>query len=373
VKVTSDKAADNISSGRAAREERANAILAARTELMRFRTGTGEDAFPLGALERQRLALSPGTENAPQLVQTWKQDRPISNEQLGRTGDIVGISSLPYANAANLQQPGGRDWRRWHNDQVRYGGGWLIFGVVLTLALFLLWRGRIKIVEGYSGQIIERFNALERANHWLTASAFMLMAFTGLIILYGKPALIPLIGESAFGRVASASAWLHMASTVPFVIGILIMLALWLRDNMPTYLDWEWLKQGGGFLTDDGRNPPARKFNAGQKLVFWGVTLGGLAVLSSGLALMFPFYWFGYDGMQLAQVIHAVIGLCLIALIIGHIYIGTIGMQGAIDAMWRGDVDRNWAREHHKLWYDSITARTQPTDTARSSRPAPAE
>jgi formate dehydrogenase subunit gamma len=208
----------------------------------------------------------------------------------------------------------------------------------------------------------------------MTASAFMVMALTGLILLYGKPLLIPVIGEGAFVSVASASAWLHMASAVPFVVGILVMIAVWLKDNIPTSLDWEWLKQGGGFL-DNGRKPPARKFNAGQKLVFWGVTLGGLMILASGLALMLPFYWFGYDGMQWAQIIHAVTGLCLIVLIIGHIYIGTIGMEGAIDAMWDGDVDRNWAKEHHSLWYERITGRTRSTSTTgqQPSRPAPAE
>jgi formate dehydrogenase subunit gamma len=112
-------------------------------------------------------------------------------------------------------------------------------------------------------------------------------------------------------------------------------------------------KQGGGFLHDNGENPPARKFNAGQKFVFWGVTVGGLLLLlASGLSLMFPFYWLGYGGTQTAQIVHACLALRLIALIFGHIYIGTVGMEGAFDAMWSGRVDRNWAKEHHSLWYE---------------------
>jgi formate dehydrogenase subunit gamma len=180
------------------------------------------------------------------------------------------------------------------------------------------------------------------------------MGLTGLIVLYGKPLLIPLIGEPAFGTLAWWSVWTHMAMAVPFVLGILVMVALWLKDNLPSRLDWEWLKAGGGFLRNDGHNPPARKFNAGQKIVFWSVVLGGIALLASGVVLMFPFYWFGYDGMQTAQTAHAVIALLMIVLIFGHIYIGTVGMEGAFDAMWSGQVDRNWAKEHHRLWYQRL-------------------
>ena len=345
--------------GREQQGRAASRALAARTELMRFRTETGHSAFPEEALEGTKLELHPGVMDGRSLVQSWEKNKPIGQDQLKPSGDVFGTSSLPYANADMLQQPGGRDWRRAHNDQIRFGGGWVLFGIAFALALFLFWRGRIKVTEGFSGHLIERFNTLERANHWMTASAFVLMALTGLILLYGKPLLIPLMGEAAFGNLAFGSAWLHMASAVPFVIGIVVMIIVWLKDNLPTRLDWEWLKRGGGFLRDDGHNPPARKFNAGQKLVFWGVTVGGLATLASGAILMLPFYWFGYDGMQWAQITHAAVALLLIALIIGHIYIGTIGMEGAIDAMWDGKVDRNWAKEHHSIWYDRIIGRQE--------------
>jgi formate dehydrogenase subunit gamma len=292
---------------------------------------------------------------------------------LKERGDVKGDSSLPYREAASFQQPGGRDWRRVHNDQVRYGGGWLLFGTIFALAFFLLARGRIKVAEGFSGETVERFGATERTNHWMTATSFILMGLTGLVLIYGKPLLIPLIGEPAFGDVAYWSAWLHMSFAVPFVLGILIMIALWLVDNLPTRLDWEWLKRGGGFMRDDGHNPPARKFNAGQKIVFWGVTLGGLLMLASGLSLMFPFYWFGYDGMQTTQIVHACIALLMIALIFGHIYIGTIGMEGAIEAMWSGHVDRNWAKEHHSIWFERITGRRPRAREAADPHATPAE
>lgn len=299
------------------------------------------------------IKSSPEVSNPRQIVESWKLTDDV-RAMLNDPVELKGVTSVPYRIAGVLQQPEGRNWRQAHNSTIMFTGGWLILGVSLALALFLLGRGRVKIVEGESGETVERFNEIERANHWMTASAFIILALTGLIILYGKPLLLPLIGEPAFGGLAQVSVWLHMAAAIPLTIGIIVMVVLWLRENVPSRLDWEWLKRGGGFLSDEDENPPARKFNAGQKIVFWGVTLGGLVALVSGITLMFPFFWLGYDGMQWTQLIHAMIGLLLIALIIGHIYIGTVGMQGAIDAMWSGNVDRNWAKEHHSLWYGSI-------------------
>ena len=345
-------------------------ILAARTQLMRDRTKTGPQAFPpLAAGDFSINTDQPAPPN-PKTLQRWEADKP-GGDLLQNRGNIKGISSLPYPEAASFQQPGGRDWRRVHNDPVRYGGGWLIFGTIFALAFFLLARGRIGIEEEWSGEPVLRFGGLERANHWMTATSFVLMGITGLIILYGKPLLIPFIGEPAFGDVAWWSVWLHMSFAFPFVLGILIMLGLWIFDNFPTWVDWQWLKQGGGFLSDKGPHPPAYKFNAGQKILFWVLTMGGLGLLASGVTLMFPFYWFGYDGMQATQLFHSTLALCIVAVVIAHIYIGTIGMEGAFEAMWRGTVDRNWAKEHHSLWYQRITGRLPKDD--EGGRIAPAE
>ena len=336
-------------------------ILAARTELMRDRTETGPKAFPPLAAGDFNIDMSRKGEPNTRDPRQWEQDRP-DGAMLKERGNIAGISSLPYTEAASFEQSGGRTWRRAHNDQVRYGGGWIIFGIIFALAIFLAARGRIKVVEGFDGRTVVRFGGVERATHWMTAGSFIVMGITGLIITYGKPGLIPLIGEAAFGDVAFWSVWLHMAFAIPFTIGILIMLGMWIAENLPTRADWEWIRQGGGFLRDTKEHPPAYKFNAGQKLLFWAITMSGLALLASGVTLMFPFYWFGYDGMQIAQISHAAIALLLIGLIIAHIYIGTIGMQGAFDAMWSGNVDWNWAKEHHKLWFEKITGRKAETD-----------
>ena len=327
-----------------------------RSKLMGDRQDPGTIAgvnVPTAAETDKTVTKQERVSNPKQLIESWR----LTNEMRGILNDPamhVGVTSVPYGNLNVLEQPQGRDWRRSRNETMMHTGGWLILGISLALALFLFARGRIHIAEGESSETVPRFGPLERANHWMTASAFVILALTGLLILYGKPLIEPWLGHDTFGNVALVSVWLHMAAAVPLTIGIIVMVALWLRENIPSRLDWEWLKRGGGFVSDSPDKPLARKFNAGQKAVFWGVVIGGLLALISGLMLMFPFFWLGYTGMQWAQLSHAAIGLLLIALIIGHIYIGTVGMQGAIDAMWSGRVDRNWAKEHHKLWYDDL-------------------
>jgi formate dehydrogenase subunit gamma len=148
------------------------------------------------------------------------------------------------------------------------------------------------------------------------------------------------------------------------------MIVVWIRDNVPDGTDVHWLKAGGGFFGD--RHPPARRFNAGQKIIFWAVTLGGLTLSASGVVMLFPFSVADVNGMQLAQYIHATVGVILIAIMIAHIYIGSLGMEGAYDAMGSGEVDLAWARVHHSLWVEQEQARTA-SGPQRRARPAPAE
>jgi formate dehydrogenase subunit gamma len=137
------------------------------------------------------------------------------------------------------------------------------------------------------------------------------------------------------------------------MIGVVLTFIIWIRWNLPAKADLQWLAKAGGLFTKHS-HPPSWKFNAGQKLIFWSVVLGGLALSLTGVVLLFPFQWTDLQGMQLAQLVHAVIALIMIAIIIAHIYIGTMGMEGAFDAMGTGRVDENWAREHHSLWVDQM-------------------
>jgi len=332
--------------------ETALSVLEGRTRLQDWRADSGPSpkgaaAVPTTgtALEAEDAAAAPA-----ELLESWLATESVNWELLRERPFVEGRVNMPDRRAEILIQAQGRDWRRTHNEEITYGGGWIIFGIGLVLALFLTARGRIEIREGRSGRTIERFTAFERGNHWVTAASFVMLALTGLILLYGQFFLKPWMGASAYSWLASASAYTHVSFMVPFVIGLAVMAVLWFRENWWSRRDFEWLKKGGGFMGHKGKPPSARKFNAGQKIVFWGVILGGLVMIVSGLALMFPFYWFEMGGMQWTMLVHGAVGLLLIGLIIGHIYIGTVGMEGAIDAMWSGQVDRNWAVEHHDLW-----------------------
>ena len=134
-----------------------------------------------------------------------------------------------------------------------------------------------------------------------------------------------------------------------------LIFVMWLGSNLPTRVDIRWIKEGGGFIGD--KHPPADLFNVGQKMVYWGVVLGGGLVAATGYVLMFPFYGTSILGMQISQLVHAVVALLLISLILFHIYMGSIGEEGAFEAMWDGTVDENWAKQHHVIWYEREVAK----------------
>ena len=182
-----------------------------------------------------------------------------------------------------------------------------------------------------------------------------MLGISGLNITFGKLLLLPLIGPDAFSAFSQAAKYAHNFTSFPFMVGIILIPILWLKDNIPDKVDIEWLRQGGGFIAS--KHAPARRFNAGEKMVFWGVLGAGAAVSLSGLLLLFPFYVTNIAGMQIAQVVHSIVAVLFVALILGHIYIGTLGMEGAFEAMGTGEVDFNWAKEHHDLWLEEQMAK----------------
>jgi formate dehydrogenase subunit gamma len=184
----------------------------------------------------------------------------------------------------------------------------------------------------------------------MTASCFVVLALSGLNITFGKELLLPLIGPQAFADWSLWAKYAHNFLSFPFTLGVVLIFLMWLAWNLPTGVDFRWLAQGGGIVGN--KHPPARRFNAGQKAIYWIVVLGGGAAAATGYLLMFPFYATDIAGMQTAQMVHAVVGLLFIAIMLAHIYIGTIGMQGAFEAMGTGTVDVNWARQHHNLWLE---------------------
>jgi formate dehydrogenase subunit gamma len=286
-------------------------------------------------------------------------------------GQIGGRVSIPDQKSGTLIQPGGRDWRHFHEVTLRWIGGIAVLGMLIVLIAFYLIRGQVKLESGYSGRRIVRFNGFERFVHWMTATCFIILAISGLNITFGKPLLMPLIGEPAFAGWSQWAKYAHNYLSFPFAIGVAMIFLIWVAGNIPNKVDVQWVKEGGGLVGD--KHPRAYRFNAGQKLIYWIVVIGGTAVAVSGYLLMFPFYGTGIQGMQLAQTVHAIIAVLFVAAMLAHIYIGTIGMEGAFEAMGEGTVDENWAREHHALWLEQEQARTGPNESQRQPMATPAE
>jgi formate dehydrogenase subunit gamma len=294
-------------------------------------------------------AVSPSIAQQPILVNPTASS--VNEQQLlQELNRVEGRISIPDTKEGVLIQPAGQSWRFFHEVVLRWIGAIALIGMFALLAIFYLVRGRIMIAGGRSGRTLLRFDVLERILHWMTAGSFIILALSGLNITFGKPLILPLVGPEAFTNISIAFKYAHNYLSFPFTLGVVGMLYLWLKDNIPNEIDVEWLKEGGGIVGD--KHPPARRFNAGQKGVFWIVVFGGAIMAISGYILMFPFYGTNIAGMQWAQIFHGVVAVLFIAAILAHIYIGTLGMEGAFEAMGSGDVDLNWAKEHHKLWVE---------------------
>jgi formate dehydrogenase subunit gamma len=288
-------------------------------------------------------------------------------ELLKELQKIQGRSSLPDARTGVLEQPAGRDWRQFHQVTLRWIAAIAILGMLAVLMLFYLIRGMVKIEAGRSGRTVVRFNAFERFVHWMTATCFIILAVSGLNITFGRELLTPIFCPESFAAWSQWAKYAHNYLSFPFTLGVVLMFLMWLAWNFPSGVDARWIKEGGGIV--GGKHPPARRFNAGQKVIYWVVVLGGAAAAITGYLLMFPFYATDVSGMQTAQMVHGIVGALFIAIMLAHIYIGTIGMQGAFEAMGSGQVDENWARQHHSLWLESEAQKGRVS----GGRVAPAE
>src|SRR6202140_1446076 len=262
---------------------------------------------------------------------------------------VEGRIDIPDSKAAVLIQPAGRTWDYFHEVLLHWGGAIVILGTIALLGLAYVIVGRIRIAAGRSGRKILRFEAFERFSHWLTAVSFVILGLTGLNITFGKIVLLPLIGPDAFTDISEVAKYVHNFTSFAFVAGLLLIGGIFFRDNLLEKVDFDWLKQGGGFIKN--KHAPAGRFNLGEKLVYWLSLVAGIAVSVSGFLLLFPFFGTDIAEMQLAQVVHGIVAVLFVALILGHIYIGTLGMEGAFEAMGSGEVDLNWAKEHHDLWF----------------------
>ena len=282
--------------------------------------------------------------------------QPLNNQPVWkevRSGEPQ-YTSLPGRETNVLIQPMGQTWRA-ARVPVATVGGFLFVLTLLAIAVFYVLRGPIRTSGAPTGRMIERFTLVERSVHWGVAITFVALAVTGLIITFGKSVLLPLIGYTLFSWLATLSKTVHNFVGPVLVILLPIMIVLFLRENLFRAHDFAWLKKAGGMFS--GEHVPAGKANAGQKILFWVMVVAlGLTLCVTGLILDFPNFNQTRQTMQLANVIHMVAGIAGAILVAGHIYLGTIGMKGALDAMRTGYVDETWAKEHHLYWYNEVKA-----------------
>jgi formate dehydrogenase subunit gamma len=308
--------------------------------------------------QAQRQQVQPGN-NAP----VWREVRSGKEEYTSVTGRETGV----------LIQTEGQTWRKLRNGPITFYGGWLVVLVLIALGLFYKWRGPIGLHSPPTGKMIERFSSFERIAHWTMAISFCILAVSGLTMLLGKYVLLPLIGHTLFGWLATLGKNLHNFVGPIFMFSIVVFAAKFIRDNIPRAYDITWLAKVGGVLS--GEVVPSGRFNAAEKIWFWGGVIGlGTVSCASGLVLDFPNFDQTRALMMLANIVHVIAAILFIVWSFTHIYLGTVGTTGAYEAMRDGYVDETWAREHAQYWYDDVKAgrRALPSGTPGAAAAATA-
>ncbi|HEX3061362.1 MAG TPA: formate dehydrogenase subunit gamma [Usitatibacter sp.] len=268
-------------------------------------------------------------------------------------------ASIPGRETNVLIQADGRKWRVFHNGPLVTYGGWLVVVVFALLILVYLVMGKIRLAEPPTGRLIERFNAVERTSHWTMATCFVFLALTGAFMLWGKYLVLPWLGYKGFAWTTIAFKTVHNFVGPLFIFSLAVSFLIFVKDNLWRARDTQWMLHVGAMFKH--KEVPSGRFNGGEKLWFWGgLVFLGLFVSVTGLILDFPNWNQGREAMQYANEIHAIAAVCFIAGAFIHIYIGTIGMEGAYQGMRRGYVDEEWAREHHLLWYEDVKAGRRP-------------
>ena len=357
-------------------------------------------AFPLGA-----LAQAPASTKAEPAVKPPPVTAPVKPENVKPTAPEVsappatsppmpgkGSTAVPgwnnppewggvsersqYASVPGreynvLIQGAGREWRAFRNGPLMKYGGWLLVLALAVFALIYVLRGPFKLHGQPTGRLIERFNAVERAAHWTMAISFVVLALTGIVIMFGKHIVLPWLGYTGFSWITVISKNLHNFVGPLFMFSLVVSFLIFVKDNLMTSMDFTWLARLGGMFSKSGGEVPSGRFNGGEKAWFWiGVVILGTAVSVTGVILDFPNWNQTREAMQQANTIHIIAALLFIAGSFGHIYMGTIGVEGAYRAMRDGYVDETWAKEHHSLWYEEVKSGKRPEKVTGAPQPA---
>jgi len=309
-----------------------------------------------GDTQQQRSVDQPGN-NAP----VWRDVRKEGQEH---------VTTVKGRETGVLVQSAGETWRQIRNGPVTFYGGWLVVIVTLIVAAIYFAMGPVKLHDKATGRKIERFTLAERWAHWVMGISFVVLAITGLIILFGKFVLLPVIGYTLFAWLSALAKNLHNFVAPLFAVSLVIFILMYAKDNLPKSYDFSWFAKAPGFFA--GKHIPSGRFNGGEKVWFWvGVVVLCIALVVTGAVLLFPNFDQVRSTMQQMSVIHMVAALLVIAAAIGHIYMGTIGVEGAYRAMRDGTVDELWAKEHHEYWYNDVKsgAKTAPGGAVPAGAP----
>jgi formate dehydrogenase subunit gamma len=362
-------------------------VMSAVVVLMLFSVAAGAayaqyDAAPAKQQAAGQIASAPAQLPNVESTDILKQNQAErSRDQPGNLAPVYRevkegqkqYSSLPAPEAGILIQPktqypgqarattAGQAWREYRNGPLTMYGGWLLLLAIAGVAAMYFLRGPIRLNEPRTGRVIERFTSFERATHWTMAISFVLLAASGLTMLFGKYILMPVFGHTLFGWLSYLLKNIHNFAGPVFAVSVLVAFVVFVKDNLPSLSDVKWFASFGGLV--GGKHSSAGRFNAGEKLWFWiGMTVIGLTMTASGFVLdmLVPSIDYTRANMQIADIVHVIGAVLLIAMAFGHIYMGTIGMEGAYDAMRTGYVDDAWAKEHHDEWYADIQSGKVP-------------
>lgn len=292
-----------------------------------------------GDTQQQRRLDQPGN-NAP----VWRDVRKEGQEH---------YTTIKGRETGVLVQSAGETWRQIRNGPITFYGGWLVVLAALAVAAMYFAKGPVKLHDKPTGRMIERFTPAERWAHWVMGISFVVLGISGLIILFGKYVLLPVIGYTLFGWLTALAKNLHNFVAPLFAVSLVVFIVMFIKDNLPKLYDFTWFAKAPGFFA--GKHIPSGRFNGGEKAWFWGgVVVLSIALVVSGAILLFPNFDQVRSTMQQASIVHMIAAVLVIAAAIGHIYMGTVGVDGAYQAMRSGYVDEVWAREHHEYWYNEV-------------------
>ena len=339
-----------------------------------FSSGLAGVLLAAGAAFGQPAQPAPTAQPAAPAVSEAQEQQKRQHQQPGNLAPVMReiksgepqYASIPGRETNVLIQPparfvgqratatAGEAWRQFRNGPVTFLGGWLVLLVLAIIAALYLWKGPVKLHEPPTGRLLLRFTDFERVVHWTVAISFCVLGISGLIMLFGKYVLLPIIGYTLFGWLTNLGKNLHNFIAPFFIVGVAVMLVMWLRDNLPRAYDWQWFRRAWGFFAR-GEHIPSGRFNAGEKTWFWaGVLVLSVVMAWSGLVLLFPNFDQTRHTMQEAWIWHATAAMLYIAASLGHIYMGTIGVENTYGNMRHGYCDEIWAKEHHEIWYREV-------------------